>query len=220
VSAHQHDRDWLRDAAIQHAFGTLPDAERREFEELLAESAELRAELRAAQALAGELVTLVPSEEPPPGLWARIEARVAAEPSPSSIRPGPSIQPGASVQPWKGWREPDAEREDSFRFLRSARFERTATPGIEVRRLALDAANDRVTIEVRMAPGSSYPAHRHGGVEECYVLEGDLDVGGVEMRAGDFQRVERGSVHPVQRTRKGCRLLIVSSLRDELLDAG
>jgi hypothetical protein len=39
------------------------------------------------------------------------------------------------------------------------------------------------------------------------------------MQAGDFQRLEPGSLHPVQTTRAGCRLLIVSSLRDELLDA-
>ena len=50
------------------------------------------------------------------------------------------------------------------------------------------------------------------------MLEGDIQVGEVTMRAGDYQCMERGSVHPVQSTREGCRLLIVSSLSDELLD--
>jgi anti-sigma factor ChrR (cupin superfamily) len=69
-----------------------------------------------------------------------------------------------------------------------------------------------------MAPGTSYPAHRHGGAEECFVLEGDLRVGAdLHMRAGDFQRAEEGSVHPDQTTDHGCVLLIVSSTADEIL---
>jgi hypothetical protein len=39
------------------------------------------------------------------------------------------------------------------------------------------------------------------------------------MRAGDFQRAEAGSVHPVQSTDGGCLLLITSSLDDELLES-
>jgi len=37
------------------------------------------------------------------------------------------------------------------------------------------------------------------------------------MRAGDYQRAETGSTHPVQSTRGGCLLLLTSSLRDELV---
>lgn len=74
-----------------------------------------------------------------------------------------------------------------------------------------------MTFLARMAPGSSYPSHRHGGPEECYVLKGDLDVGHRKMRAGDFERAEPGSVHARETTEEGCLLLIVSSLRDEML---
>ena len=75
-----------------------------------------------------------------------------------------------------------------------------------------------VTMLIRMAPGTAYPAHRHGGAEECYVLEGDLHVGDdIVMHAGDYQRAEAGSTHPVQSTRGGCLLLLTSSLRDELV---
>ena len=79
----------------------------------------------------------------------------------------------------------------------------------------------RVTMLVRMEKGTSYPSHRHAGPEECYVLAGDLEVGDqLEMHAGDYQRVERGSVHPPQTTREGCLLLITSSMHDELLSLG
>jgi quercetin dioxygenase-like cupin family protein len=69
---------------------------------------------------------------------------------------------------------------------------------------------------VRMAPGSEYPGHRHAGAEECYVLQGDIWVGDVHMRRGDYQRAPAGSRHPVQTTDEGCVLLLVSSLSDEI----
>jgi hypothetical protein len=53
------------------------------------------------------------------------------------------------------------------------------------------------------------------------VLQGDLRVGPtLHMRAGDYQRVEKGHQHPVQSTDGGCLLFIVSSLHDELVVAG
>ncbi len=69
---------------------------------------------------------------------------------------------------------------------------------------------------VRMEPGASYPAHRHGGAEECFVISGDLRTGAVHLRAGDWQRADAGSRHPVQSTDGGCVLLLVSSLDDTL----
>jgi len=96
-------------------------------------------------------------------------------------------------------------------------WEKTGVDGVEVRRLFVDVPNDRLTMLVRMAAKTEYPSHRHGGVEECFVLEGDIYGPGWEMRAGDYQRLEGGSVHGVQGSRGGCVLFIVSSLNDELL---
>jgi anti-sigma factor ChrR (cupin superfamily) len=97
-------------------------------------------------------------------------------------------------------------------------WEPTATPGVEARQLFLDTAARRVTMMVRMAAGSSYPAHRHGGAEECFVVSGDLRTGDVHMHAGDWQRADKGSRHPDQTTDGGCVLLLISSL-DDTLDA-
>jgi quercetin dioxygenase-like cupin family protein len=97
-------------------------------------------------------------------------------------------------------------------------FEPSGFPGVFVRRLHVDADNDRVTMLVRMEPGTSYPAHRHSGLEECFVLEGDLEVGPTTLWAGDYQRAEKGSRHPVQGTRSGCLLYVTSSLHDEIQD--
>ena len=49
------------------------------------------------------------------------------------------------------------------------------------------------------------------------MLEGDLQVADTEMRAGDYQVAEEGSVHRIQSTRGGCTLLIVSSQDDVLI---
>lgn len=221
MSEHREPDPALHDLAIQYALGTLDAAARRRFEARLASSAALRKLVGAYSELARELALLVPEEAPPRELWARIAAAIKSpvrDPI-ESVESAESEERAASgsVQPWKHWRAQGEGSADGFRFGASAEFHPTAIRGVEVRRLALDEPRDRVTLEIRMAPGSSYPAHRHGGVEECYVLEGDLAVGEVTMRAGDYQRVEAASVHPVQSTRGGCRLLIVSSLRDELL---
>ena len=86
-----------------------------------------------------------------------------------------------------------------------------------MRRLFVDETSRRMTILARLAPGVVYPPHVHAGLEECYVLEGDLWIGDVEMRAGDYQRAEPGSNHGIQSTRGGCLLLLTTSLDDEVV---
>jgi anti-sigma factor ChrR (cupin superfamily) len=98
-----------------------------------------------------------------------------------------------------------------------AAFEPTAIAGITVRRLSVDRAADRATMLVRMAPGTSYPPHRHGGAEECFVLSGDLHHEDRVMRAGDYELTTAGTRHERQWTDDGCLLLIRSSLSDELI---
>lgn len=118
------------------------------------------------------------------------------------------------AQPWKSW--PDQRPAASTFVAASDVWEKTAYPGVLARRLFVDRENDRVTMLVRMNAGSEYPGHSHGGAEECFVVSGDLVVGELHMRGGDFQRSELGSDHPVQRTEQGCLLLITSSLHDQL----
>lgn len=96
-------------------------------------------------------------------------------------------------------------------------WEAIGIAGIDVKRLATDPARRSVTMLVRMGPGTAYPRHRHGGLEECFVLSGELQVGERTLRAGDYQLSQENSVHPVQSTREGCLLYITSSQDDELL---
>ena len=119
------------------------------------------------------------------------------------------------VQVWKEW---PATPEASMHVIVAGEGEwQSAGEGVLAKQLYSDPARDSVTMLVRMSAGATYPAHRHAGPEQCYVLEGDLEVNDVRLGAGDYQCVPGGSIHGVTRTEHGCLLLIVSSQRDELL---
>ena len=55
------------------------------------------------------------------------------------------------------------------------------------------------------------------GIEELYLLEGDLTVEGYTMHAGDYCRAEAGSFHGEIRTKTGCKFIAIASREDELL---
>jgi quercetin dioxygenase-like cupin family protein len=87
-------------------------------------------------------------------------------------------------------------------------------PGVEIAQLWLDTERRRHTTLLRMASGTSLPAHRHGGPEECYVLAGDLRDRDLVLGAGDYVRHDEGTQHLLT-TRGGCLLLITASLDDK-----
>jgi len=206
-----------RDLAAMHAIDSLEGEERDEFRVHLAACRACRAEVASLRRVASALAELAPEVRAPASLRARLLERLAS--GPRAVDALPAAPQSAAPQSWKGW---SADRSSATVLLLSADqsgWEATAFDGVEARKLFVDEAADRVTMLVRMAPGASYPPHVHGGPEECYVLAGDLDVGEARMTAGSYQRLGAGSRHPVQSTRDGCVLLLVSSLQDELLPA-
>lgn len=198
--------------AALYALSALSGPEMEALEREQRAHAAFWAEVRSLRDAAAGLAESGPRARPRRDLWPAIRARIAgaesrSTPSPTDVR----------TQVWKSWRA-TGEPEDMTVAARGGAFEPTDIPGIRVRRLFVDEEADRVTMLVRMDAGTAYPAHRHGGAEECYVLEGDLEiVGKQELQAGDYQRMEAGSLHPVQRTERGCLLLITSSRHDELV---
>lgn len=67
--------------------------------------------------------------------------------------------------------------------------------GIYLHVLRRDEASGDATVLIRMEPGCPYPAHRHTGLEEVFVLQGGYrDDRGVH-RAGDYVLNEAGSSH-------------------------
>ncbi len=215
MNPHDFLDDDLRDHAVRHALGSLSEPEARAYRVHLTHCDVCRAEAESLAEVTRDLVLLAPSEAPRPELWDRVLKR---------IKPPHAAPDGHSpIQVWKDWAPgaPGAPAADDAGLTYvpgdGEPFQSTGAPGVDVRRLFVDHEERRVTLLVRMAAGSSYPAHEHAAHEECYVLHGDLRVGDVHMHAGDFQRAEAGSVHGTQSTDEGCVLMIVSSLDDRFV---
>lgn len=58
-----------------------------------------------------------------------------------------------------------------------------------------DEATGDATVLIRMQPACVYPAHRHKGVEEVFILQGGYRDDRGEHRAGDYVLNEAGSDH-------------------------
>jgi anti-sigma factor ChrR (cupin superfamily) len=81
-------------------------------------------------------------------------------------------------------------------------------PGIQECLLYHDSHRHIETKLVRVAPGITIPAHPHPGVEECYLLQGDLHTYGKDLLAGDYMVAPPGSLHPDSHTKNGCLILV------------
>ncbi|HEU4894120.1 MAG TPA: cupin domain-containing protein [Vicinamibacterales bacterium] len=92
----------------------------------------------------------------------------------------------------------------------------TPVPGVQMKILAIDRTRDRVTMLIKGGPGARYPAHRHSGPEECYVIRGSVNVEGRLLRAGDFHHAEGDSDHGELWTDEGVEVLLVASASDYL----
>lgn len=92
----------------------------------------------------------------------------------------------------------------------------TPLPGVRMKILAIDRVRDRVTMLIKGEPGARYPAHRHSGPEECYVVSGSVHIEGRLLRAGDFHHAEGESDHAELWTEEGVEVLLVASASDYL----
>ncbi len=81
--------------------------------------------------------------------------------------------------------------------------------GIRYKRLALNEDRGYAMLLLKVEPGTYYPAHKHHGAEECYVIEGDLYAQGKTLGPGDFHHAGAGSSHEPLYTKGGCTVLLV-----------
>ena len=71
----------------------------------------------------------------------------------------------------------------------------TRHEGVYLHFLRRDEATGDATVLIRMEPGSSYPAHRHRGVEEVFILQGGYADSRGLHRAGEYVLNDAGSAH-------------------------
>jgi anti-sigma factor ChrR (cupin superfamily) len=88
--------------------------------------------------------------------------------------------------------------------------------GIECKLLATDAEKHTVSMLVRLAPGASYPAHTHAGVEELHLLDGELWIDGRKLTAGDYNYGAPGAGDERVWTETGCTCVLITSTKDML----
>jgi quercetin dioxygenase-like cupin family protein len=130
-------------------------------------------------------------EPVPPSLWEKLAERIAKETGAEPL-----------LAPPKPATEPDWEE---------------AAPGISVKVLASNRDVNRASMLVRLAPDTDYPPHRHAGVEELFLLEGDLIVDGRVLHPGDYIHVAAGTVDYLVWSKTGCTCFLVTSTKDEIL---
>ncbi len=97
-----------------------------------------------------------------------------------------------------------------------ARWLPTPISGIEHKLLARDESRGYTTRLLRFAPGTRYPAHRHAGTEEIFVLEGSLTINGLLLSAGDYCRSEPGTEEADTFSEAGGMAIVISSDHDEI----
>jgi len=96
-------------------------------------------------------------------------------------------------------------------------WEATPFPGVEIRRLFVDKLTGAVTILLRAAAGALYPAHRHVGIEQIYVIDGDLVFNDHTLETGDYEVNGPLSEHSSITSKTGCLAIIVHNLSDQIL---
>jgi anti-sigma factor ChrR (cupin superfamily) len=212
--------------ASLYALDALLAEEKEAFEKHVASCASCRDELRDFLEVTGAVGHVTAEEEdarPSDSVRDNLLFRIGY----TDTTQAPVSETEPEVQVWKDWQAPSEDRAaedgssaaEGLTVVRAGEenWQPTGVDGITAKRLSVDAETGFVTMLARMAPGTSYPSHRHAGIEECFVLEGDLQVAGETLNAGDYQRADSSSIHGVQATTGGCTLLLRSSQHDELL---
>lgn len=89
-------------------------------------------------------------------------------------------------------------------------------PGISCKLLARDEEKQVTTMLVRLAAGGEYPPHTHAGVEELYLLDGELWIDERKLYPGDYNRAEPGTSDKRVWSETGCTCVLVTSTDDML----
>lgn len=178
-----------------HALGTLPSRDVPAVDAQILACAECRQELETIRPIIDTFVSW-PTDvlRPPASLWGRLAQRLRLD---TGAGPTSRTPPGAAEPHWT-----------------------EAAPGISTALLSTDTEKNRVSMLVRLAPGADYPPHRHAGMEELFMLHGELIVDGTTFYPGDYRHAEPGSMDRRVWSETGCTCVLVTSFRDVFLEGG
>jgi anti-sigma factor ChrR (cupin superfamily) len=167
----------------------LPASEAADMAAHVATCAQCRAESDALRPVVDALVSW-PTDvlRPTRSLWERLAERIAGD----TGRPAVSSRAPERTEP--AWEQ--------------------VAPGIECKLLA--TSPERVSMLVRLAPGTEYPPHSHAGVEELHLLAGELWIDHRKLHPGDYNRAEPGTADERVWSETGCTCVLITSPHDVL----
>jgi anti-sigma factor ChrR (cupin superfamily) len=181
----------MAELACAYGLDVLPASEVSAVQAHLVSCPDCRRELESLRPVVDRFVAW-PADvlRPTAPLQARLALRIAEETGEEPVLPPPSQ--------WSGpeWAQ--------------------VAPGIECKLLATDAERHRVSMLVRLAPGASYPAHTHAGVEELHLLDGELWIDERKLFPGDYNYGPPGAGDERVWSETGCTCLLVTSTKDIL----
>ena len=182
--------DQVKDRALLYALGTLTQNEARAFEDHLDDGCnDCEAELRASEQLTHSLAFGVAEIAPPARVFERIVGFITEAQRPSPVAHN---APGQLT----------TVRKDEGQWFESS-------PGVLVKRLFENPETGTFTSLVKMLPGATGTLHRHPGIEECIILEGDFHVAGSRLGPGDYHLAGADSLHDKPYSIGGTLLLII-----------
>jgi anti-sigma factor ChrR (cupin superfamily) len=188
--ADKHGQDHAERLCL-YAVHALPSSEVAALEAHISACADCQQELKALRPIVRSFDSW-PTDvlRPTTSLWGRLAKRIAletdGEPEPPAL---------------DRWVEPEWEN---------------VAPGISCKLLATDTERRRVSMLVRLAPGTDYPPHRHAGVEELHLLHGELWIDDRKLYPGDYNRAEAGTADARVWSETGCTCVLITSTQDEL----
>ncbi len=182
----------IRELLPLYVFGMLALEETAAVDEHLKNCVDCRAELQVLREVSAEIPNALSGPAPNPSLKQRIMS---------------------SIQVHAG--NPEQAAEGIF-VLRDYAWKPSPFPGVHYQILYMDRETRMVTSLLKLAPGSTYPAHEHAAAEQSYVIEGSCHIGGIALKKGEFAYAAAGTEHGVLHTNEGCLLLIVSSQHDKI----
>ena len=191
MSTFEKDHCAQSEVTCAYALQVLPASEAAAAEAHIASCPDCQRELESLRPLVDRFVSW-PTDvlRPTTSLQGRLVLRIAEETGKQLVPP-----------PARQWSEPGWEQ---------------VAPGIECKLLATDAERHRVSMLVRLAPGASYPAPTHAGVEELHLLDGELWIDDRKLYPGDYNRAEPGTGDKRVWSETGCTCVLMTSTEDVL----
>ena len=191
MSTSQSDHCRQGDVTAAYALQALSASETAAAEAHIASCADCQRELDSLRPVVERFVSW-PTDvlRPPTSLRARLAGRIAVETGKELVQPRS-----------RQWSEPEWQQ---------------VAPGIECKLLATDVERRRVSMLVRLAPGASYPAHTHAGVEELHLLDGELWIDERKLFPGDYNRGAPGASDNRVWSETGCTCVLITSSSDTL----